>query len=125
MTEDYTGKYLLCAPGLCNRCGHDTREDDGYKERDTGGFCWKCHNLNCDDRDRIMKAQKERGKERGIQYWQERGISTGDDLKRFCVSWTGLGGETAYGKAKVGKNGAYVLSPYQPGKLAPEGWVKV
>lgn len=111
-------------PGICIGCGRDTSQD-ADKYRDTAGYCGKCHNENAIKWQENRKKQITDNKQKGIDYWNERGIKPGDAVKYFAISWTGLGGELVTGTAKVGCNGAYVSSPYQPGKLAPGGWKKI
>lgn len=108
-----------CEPGICVTCGQWSRF------RDTGGNCNDCHNKAYHAYKEARKADIEKAKEEGRKVWASVGIKPGDKVKRFCVSWFGLGGEEVIGIAKVGACGAYVASPYQPGKLDHRGWQKV
>lgn len=110
-------------PGICKGCGRDTRNDQ-YGDRDTGGFCNICHNANYHKYKQERKDQITEMKQKGTEHWEKQGIKPGDKVKRFSLSWTGLGGITVEGIAKVGSNGPYVTSEYQPGKLHPAGWKK-
>lgn len=110
-------------PGICLRCGKDTRLEE-YGDRDTGGFCNECHNLNYQDYRRKLKEHNEKQKQLGIKYWSEKGIRIGDTVQCVVIAWTGLQASRISGIAKTGNNGAYVSSKFQPGKLAPGGWNK-
>ena len=112
-------ELMNCAPGICVKCGKFTDHD-----RDTGGNCNACHNQNYLEYRKRLKEHNEKQKEQGILYWRERGIAPGDRVVITAISWTGTGAEEVHGIAKVGSNGAYVASAYQPGKLAPGGWIK-
>jgi len=113
-------------PGICKGCGHDTRKQGkGYGGRDTGGFCNDCHNANYHKWLLAKKKHNGTEKEKGIEYWKERGIKVGDKVGITALSWTGMGGEFVVGIAKSGSNGAYVSSKYHPGKLSPNGWKKI
>ena len=112
-------------PGICLKCGHDTRDErPGYQERDTGGYCNKCHNENYFEYKAARKVQISAKKGEGIKYWQDKGIKIGDKVTRIVVSFMFMASQQVYGIAKAGSCGAYVTSNFQSGKLSPNNWVK-
>ena len=106
----------LSEAGICTRCG-------AFGEtRDTAGQCSDCHNAGYYEWQARRKAQNERTKIEARAWWAARGIKPGDRVRIVSHGWCGA--VVVQGIAKVGASGAYVVSSYQPGHLAPEGWRK-
>lgn len=112
---------LACRHATAPGYESDTRLADGRRVH----CCCQCWNASVAVRRRILKEELEEAKETGRQFWAAQGIVPGQKVKRFAISWFGLGGETVYGIAKVGRCGAYVSSKFQSGKLTRHGWEAV
>jgi hypothetical protein len=107
----------LAEPGICTSCGKDC--SDG---RNTAGQCSDCHNAAVAEYRQRRAAWLEAEREKGRQYWRERGIEPGQKVKSFRRSMLGWGGSTFYGVAKVGAGGAYVYVKGLGYKASPDGW---
>jgi ribosomal protein L40E len=107
----------LTEPGICTTCGADSPTG-----RNTAGQCTKCHNLAVAEYRERRAAWLEAEREKGRQYWRERGIEPGQKVKSFRASMLGWGGIMVHGVARVGVGGAYVHVKGLGYKAAPEGW---
>lgn len=104
-------------PGNCLRCNTYSKLD-----RNSAGRCTDCHNLEYHEYQANRKTQIEEQREKGRQYWAERGIKVGQHVKTNAVSMLLGTSQEVLGIAKVGAVGAYVSSSFQPGYLSPNGW---
>lgn len=92
----------------------------------TVNCCCECWNASVYARRAAQKADNAVAAAEGAAWWAARGIKVGDKVTRVAVSMLGpmFGSMRVVGKAKAGRNGAYVTCGAQRGQLAPEGWEK-
>lgn len=87
--------------------------------------CTACWNRHVAQRRLADKMLNDEAKATGIAFWAARGIKPGDPVKAFFHSWTGLGGTTIVGVARVGARGAYVHADSEGRKqIAPESFTR-
>lgn len=106
-------------PGTCTTCGTHCEYD-----RNTAGQCNGCHNRQYHEAKAARRAWLEEQRQKGREYWKERGIEPGDEVETTVPAMIGTTVLTVRGTAKVGKVGAYVSSPVQSGYLSPGIWRK-
>jgi hypothetical protein len=109
----------MMRPGVCTFPGCEKFETS----RNSIGRCVTCHNREYFERKETERLAINSGRNRGSEYWLSRDIKLGEKLVTHLSSVFMPMGEDVYGIAKIGRNGAYVLS--HKTKCYPEGWRKI